>query len=749
MPISRIRSVAALVLAAGLLGLGAVEFAHNPNLHRLPWSGTGCLRLAGYTVAFAALALFRRPAVLLGAALLYAVIAVGPWPIAGCAIFCLGAWSLGSLLLGESAGLPLRFCLGQGLLGLAAALLGWTHFCYPAVLAMVPILVYRRLPRLSLPRPSIPATLLAFALGIQFLLVLKPEVGTDSLAMHLALPAYVALHRHFSFDVHEFLWAAMPQTADWCYAVAYALGGEFAARLLNFANLLAVLGLLYGLARRFASEQAALAVCALFASGPLVQVVTGSLFIDNVLAATLLAGFAALWDGSAAGIVLLALALATKAGALAFLPGLLVLAVRRRVPRWAYAVALPIALYWYAVAWHQTGNPLFPYANEIFHSKLLDTARVAPQFHEALSWRTPAALTFHSGDYIEGTDGAAGFQYFLLLAPALVALAWRKQPLAAWAAAIGLSAFAISFSQLSYLRYLYPEFALLMLPMAAWADRQGAAVYVLMAVAGCGNILYQPAAGWYHRDFVWNEIADRAARAQYLSDFAPARLIVDRLNRIAPGQPALFCEFDHIAGFAGPAYSTNWHFYLKQEGLTNLREAREIVDWVNYRGIRYIASPDPAALDTWPRVLPAFFQDFTEPIYTAGRWTLYRVRADAGRAPPPPDSGAWDDADIRVQLHGSWYRDFTRADAFRRTLTRSDRAGDELSFAFRGTHIAILYASDPAGGTAEIRVDGILRAIADQSASGGRTAIDGLGPGEHVLTLRVRRATVNLDGFEL
>ena len=31
----------------------------------------------------------------------------------------------------------------------------------------------------------------------------------------------------------------MPQTTDWCYAVAYSIGGEFAARLLNFVNLLA------------------------------------------------------------------------------------------------------------------------------------------------------------------------------------------------------------------------------------------------------------------------------------------------------------------------------------------------------------------------------------------------------------------------------------------------------------------------------------------------------------------------------
>jgi hypothetical protein len=161
-------------------------------------------------------------------------------------------------------------------------------------------------------------------------------------------------------------------------------------------------------------------------------------------------------------------------------------------------------------------------------------------------------------------------------------------------------------------------------------------------------------------------------------------------------------------------------------------------------------------------VLPAFLADFAEPVLSpGGGWTLYRVRPELGRAPPAPDSGTWDDADIRVVRQGAWYRDFTCPDAWRRTLTRSSQAGDELHFAFRGEKVAAVYARDPAGGIAEILVDGQSRAEVDQYAPapsfGARCEIGGLGPGVHTLILRVtgRRnaassgTAVNLDACSL
>ena len=331
--------------------------------------------------------------------------------------------------------------------------------------------------------------------------------------MHLALPAYVAIHHHWPFDVHGFLWAVMPQTVDWCYTVAYSLGGEYAARLLNFVNLAAALGTFWSLTERCSSRAAALLACALFAAGPMAQVTTGSLFIENALAALLIAAAGAFWLYAETGIaalwagawLLFGCALSAKAGALAFLPAVIALAAYghwkhpgRPWLRTAWAAGgIAIGAYIYLLAYVKTGNPFFPTANEVFHSKLIPPERLAEQFRHPLNWRSLADLTFHSSEFIEGTDGAAGFQYFLLLPAALVALALRRRPAIAWLTMVGLSAGLAAYLQIAYLRYLYPSLLLLMAPIALWFDegRQGARwerwlSYVAVSVAFAANILF-------------------------------------------------------------------------------------------------------------------------------------------------------------------------------------------------------------------------------------------------------------------
>ncbi len=818
------------LLALALSGAVAVaEFLRNPNLRTLPWSDIGLRRLATYAVVFAALALLRRPLARIrwlpspgiwtyftALALVYGMAAIGVGPFAATALCAVSAVAVGSLILGDQwkdrAGeIALCLCLGEGLLGFAAALLGHTYLCYRVtflVLLLAPLVVQRRWLAARAVRvwtrlrtddypagTEVVITLMCFVAGMQFLLAMKPEVGTDSLAMHLALPAYVSMHHHWPYDVKEFIWAVMPQTTDWCYTLAFSMGGEFAARLLNFANLLAILGLLYAFARSCCSRLAALSICALYATGPLVQVVTGSLFIENLLAALLLASAMAfcahLREGGtrlfAAGWLLLGLALSAKSGAIAFAPGLMALAVYAAWKRpvrsraWPLAVASGVAIgvYFYVLAWLRTGNPFFPAANEIFHSPLFPGERIANQFRRPLSWHVWTDITFHSGDYIEGTDGCAGFQYFLLLPAALAVACWRRHRAMVWAAAVGLSAFVLTFGELSYLRYLYPALAVLMAPVALWLDeqRRGAPLqkwtaFGAVALAGVANILFLPSAGWYHRDFVWNQAWDRGAGAEYLAASAPARSMVEVLNRIAPGEPALFCEYDLIAGLAGPAYSTNWHTYHRNGGLLNMREGADVLAFLNERHIRYIASPFSEDLDTWPRVLPAFFDDFAEPVFSSGRWVLYRLqRAFTGAAgteaarrlvedPPAAEPGDYDDADMRVVRQGrGWYRDFARGEPRYHTMTESGTAGDELRFSFRGTGITYVFARDPAFGIAEILIDGQTAATIDEyagrAAYGERQVFEGLAPGLHTLAVRVtgrkneasRGAIVGLDAL--
>src|SRR5262249_51423485 len=81
---------------------------------------------------------------------------------------------------------------------------------------------------------------LAFALLMQWLVVLKPEQSADGLAMHLAIPANIAVNHAFTLQPSQVVWSVMPMGADFLYSIAYLLGGEFAARLLNFWMLMMV-----------------------------------------------------------------------------------------------------------------------------------------------------------------------------------------------------------------------------------------------------------------------------------------------------------------------------------------------------------------------------------------------------------------------------------------------------------------------------------------------------------------------------
>jgi len=805
----------------------AIGFFLNPSLHELPWTRAGLSRLAVYCLVFLGFLILRyalSPLSFLrrldiwtwfaGLALVYGVAAVGVGPFAAVALFSVSATAAGSLVLadtwkGRPGELALCMCLGEGLMGFAASLLGRTRLCYPItflVLLCVPILLRRRwlAARASLIRSKFLSAggsaassaiigALLLATGIQFLLVLKPEVGTDSLAMHLALPAYVSIHHHWTYDVREFIWALMPQTTDWCYAIAYSIGGEFAARLLNVFNLLAIFGLLYSFIRQHCSHLAALAICGLYATGPLIQVVTGSLFIENLLAALLLASciaFCAHFEGRgarqfAAGWLFLGLALSSKAGALAFLPGLIALALycawKNPVGWKGWAVSacgLSIGLYFYALALVATGNPVFPYANEIFHSGLMPRDAIGGQFREPLAWRTPWDITFHSSRFIEGTDGAAGFQYFLLLPVGLIVMIWRRHTAVLLVVAVALSALLLGFSQMSYLRYLYPALVVLMVPMALWLEEQCRSggfqmwlAYSAVATVGFLNILFQASSGWYHRDFVWNQIWNPEGRAEYVRRNAPARNMVQALNLIAPREPALFCQYDDIAGFAGPAYTTNWHTYHRNRELVNSLEAVDVLQFLNKHQIRYIASPAPAGLDAWPRALPAFFDDFAQPVFSSGDWVLYSVKPefvgsegmDLGRqltrTPPIAGFGTYDDVDIRVVRRGYWYRDNTRMEPLYHTLTKSSAAGAEVAFTFRGPKIAYQFARDRSFGIAEVLLDGAPIDMIDQyapSASfGQQQEVVCAASGVHTLSIRVtgrknvesEGATVTVDGF--
>jgi hypothetical protein len=569
------------ILLALLAVAGTYGFLHERLWAQSMWSEAGGERFLGYAALFwcaAGLILWLCPR-WIGVIVAAAALAYTAWwsgPLAPFAVL----YFLGSC-----------FCLGKRvareadpstatLLGAAVwMLLIWIALHFPvntrrvyAAAFLVPYLIgYRSLIAIRNRAATVmerseacALAVLLFILFAHLLAALKPEISSDGLSMHLALPLAVARDARWGFDFRLNSWAIMPAGADSLYAAAYLLGGELggesSAHLLNFAFLVLLCFLVARTARRWVSPAQSWLIAALFASTPLVQVVTGSLFVENVWAAMLLAATLALvrylekrhpgdmvltatFTGAAVAVKLIAGAFAVPIVVVAALA-----AFRKREWRTALLAAAMLILFAappYAYAFAKTGNPIFPFANRVFRSPDFDTAKSFsdPRFTAKPSWKTPYEITFRSKEYMEAQGGAGGFQYFLLLAPAI--LLTRRRDQAAIVAIAGVAA-GIILAVLPNLRYLYPA-----LPLASLAIAWLVAETPL--VAGTSGLLllialdlwFLPSSGWYNKDFALFRHSDIQP---YLERMAPVRLLIADLNRRAPRQPVAFFSTEQTGG---------------------------------------------------------------------------------------------------------------------------------------------------------------------------------------------------------
>ena len=454
-------------------------------------------------------------------------------PPGHCLFFPFGN-ALGSQALGrlKSQAVEDQICatlLGTGIYSFAMTFIARLPIHYPAVWIAVlaaPVLLDLRGvrdPRVRLGcspparrRPAIAQraalAVLLLVLIAHWLVVLKPEGSADGLAMHLSIPANIGMQHRLTLEPSRFLWAVMPMGADFSYSIVYILGGEFAARLVVYAMLLAVCTLLYCALRRWTSPTAAYLLTAAFAATPIVQLVTGALFVENFLAAMIVGVVTAIWRFGDTGdrryfymaMALGGTAIAAKLGALAFvlisLPFAFLEARRRwrsMGPRPAACVRprlrllLAMAAPPYAVAYVKTRNPIFPYLNNKFHSPLLAPGILITdaRFKKPLSVGTPFQLTFHTDGYYEGQRGSLGFHYLAFVPLGLLGFAVARRRPAVIAAVVAVGAGAVILSTEPNARYLYAAMPLALIPVGAtlaWAAEHQRALYrMLIAFLAC------------------------------------------------------------------------------------------------------------------------------------------------------------------------------------------------------------------------------------------------------------------------
>jgi hypothetical protein len=752
-------------------------FLHEGLFHQYLWTPEGVKRLVEFTAVFwavAGLLLWIRPGwlgpVIAGMVLAYSV----GWcwmffepmaPLA--ALYFLGS----SFLLGR--------IIARRVDGVTALLLGLAAWSFgismvvrfpvntPVVYAVafaIPYLVEGRglrarrlrdlLRSLRVPwqsrREAAGLALLLFVLLMHWLVALKPEVSSDGLAVHLAVPMAVARDAQWTFDFERYMWALMPMGGDWAFTGAYLLGGEAAARLLNFALLAAIAAMIYQASRQWLAAPSAFVATALFVSTPLVQLVTGSLFVENVWAAMIAGAALALWRGELIwASALFGAALSTKVGTLAFVAPAVVIGARMLFKeqdaraRWRTA-ALPVLLFAvlgappYLNAWRKTGNPVFPFANAMFRSPYFEPANTLEdgRFRKRFTWETPYETTFRSKAYLESQNGGVGFQYFLLMAPLLL-LVNRRSP---WMlVGLGAGGALLTFSTLSNLRYIYPALPLFSIGIA-WLISEIPALLGGAVALTLLNVWFLPASGWYHQEFALFGSAEVDA---YLKQSGPQRALVEYLNQNAPGESAAFFGGSAIAGFNGRAYADTWHTYKFWHRVIGAGSAEEVAGILRELGIRHVVARDPMQSD-YP-VLERFVYEWTDPPRVRqGQFALRDVISAARPLPRPrtvAGPGGYDDRDFKIDYEGAWTQDLQFAEPWDHSITYSNQRGASLSFLFDGSAITYVYTKAFNRGMAEISIDG--QKLAPISLYSPRiewraqTVFDGLRAGEHTIEIRV------------
>jgi Dolichyl-phosphate-mannose-protein mannosyltransferase len=502
-------------------------------------------------------------------------------------------------------------------------------------------------------------TLLLTLLVLHLFIVAKPEVGYDANAMHLQFARLFAEYHRWRFDVARYAWAVMPLGTDYAFGAAYILGGESATRLLNFCfgGLSCLIG--YQLICRYARREIALLSVCLFASTPLAFLETGTLFAENLwiafLLGTLLLTFDYVTTRSAATLAAFAMlcagAMQTKLIGLIWITPLVlylgylvsrrkgagVRTINHRALLLILAATL-LAAWPYANAWMRTGNPVFPFVNDLFRSPYFDSGSsfTNPFYVVPLRPWSIYELFFSSGRFIEGRDGAAGFHWLLLL-PVILLAFLRRRPLAQWLCfALAALFFIVVFSQQAYLRYLLPVL-LLITVLGGWALSDlpwtRATRIALLTVGGTLwllNLQFMYAASWTNETLCMSCTLDSQTRTEYVAAYLPDRAIAEYLNDTLPQAGIGFFTLNSpgASGYIGYSRAANWHDVEVYRALGEANSAEDVLAIARRYRLTYAVFLEPSAEgDNSPiPAIGAFRDRYTSPVWQFRGRVVARIK---------------------------------------------------------------------------------------------------------------------------
>jgi 4-amino-4-deoxy-L-arabinose transferase-like glycosyltransferase len=440
-----------------------------------------------------------------------------------------------------------------------------------------------------------------------------PESHSDALTVHLMIPHQVLVNARWSFDVSNFVLAAMPKGANWFFTIHYLLAGEPAARLANFLLTAYSAWLVFAIVCRIADRTAGALLAAVFLSAPLTSWVVFVAFEDALLSYVVLAALVILiekWQNPTAGAsfaiaLLLSVAVATKMqGFFAAVP-IFILLLSRMI--WLRSFSLKglsfslipvilIAAIPYASSAIMTGNPVFPMFNSVFKSPYFPPADFSnTQWSAKPSLSYIYDLTFHTSRFMEGTDGAFGLGHLLLLPGVLFASLFERRSSLLVPLVVTICFGLLLMPFIQYARYLYPTFATLAVASSVLycqAQKEGWRRFMIIIFLGIivFNLSLTRSLNAYYRFLLPNPLsAERPAQPAPVAELQFNRIINAEAGRDAR---VLYLGREYGAGLDGLPIYGNWMNPALQASLLAVKDQSDIINLIQKWNITYVAAID-------------------------------------------------------------------------------------------------------------------------------------------------------------
>jgi hypothetical protein len=300
----------------------------------------------------------------------------------------------------------------------------------------------------------------------------------------------------------------------------------------------------------------------------------------------------------------------------------------------------------YVTAWVKTGNPAFPYFNDVFRSPHYDMNPhwADDRWRTRFTWHALFDVTFRSSKFLESQNGALGLGWiFLILLLFTAPRSMFTRPMVA-ALGIGVFFFLFTWSRASYIRYLVPAFPLLLFGFAGYLRglrREQPNLYrtVICATVATtlSGVFLLPSSGYWHKNFCLNPLHFKTEAAEYIEQNAPARVMVEYLNRTAPGEPAAFFS-NGIAGLRGRPYTSGSHTFEFFRLCEAAGSAEAVKKLMATHSIRYFVTPLPnCGAPNMPQLVE-FVKRYTEERFRSG--CVYVAQTKTSGADVLPTQGA-------------------------------------------------------------------------------------------------------------